>query len=71
MRSSIRVEIKKAFPSPLTGHRTKVGEEVNVPHNQFWLKRIDQGDCEKVKTKKVPKKLDMKVGASKSVKGSK
>ena len=50
--SAIKVKIKKKFTSPLTGKKTKIDEEINVPHNQFWLKRIEQKDCEQIKQKK-------------------
>jgi len=51
MTNEMRVKIVKRFLSPLTGRMTKVGEELNVPMNKFWLKRKRLGDCEKIKFK--------------------
>ena len=54
MANEMRVKVKKQFLSPLTNRMIKFDSEVNVPVNQFWLKRLSQGDCEKInKTKKV------------------
>ena len=46
MIDSIKVKIIKKFPNPLTSRRTEIGQELNVPKNQFWLKRLKQKDCE-------------------------
>ena len=47
--NKIKIKILKKFASPLTGRRTEIGEELNVPANQFWFKRIAEKDCEKIK----------------------
>jgi len=51
----MRVEIKKEFLSPLTGRLTIVGKEINVPVNRFWLRRLNDEDCKKVKKSVKPK----------------
>ena len=59
MSNSMRIKIKKKFINPLSNRREKEGTELNVPKNQFWLKRLRDGDCEKIKAKskiKAPKK---------------
>ncbi len=56
MSKSMKVKIKRQFPNPLTGRKAKVDEEINVPKNQFWLKRIEQKDCEEIKKKKAKAK---------------
>lgn len=48
----MRVKILKAFLSPLNNRMSVVGAEHNVPRHRFWLKRIAEGDCEKVTRKK-------------------
>lgn len=57
---SIRVKILKPFLSPLTNRMTKAGAEINVPQNQFWLKRIEQKDCKKLALKVKKKKQTLK-----------
>jgi hypothetical protein len=52
MVNETRVKIKNQFLSPLTNRMVKIDEEINVPLNQFWLKRLQLGDCEKVKRAK-------------------
>lgn len=73
MDNSIRVKILVNFPNPLTNRKAKVGEEIKVPKNQFWLKRIAAKDCEKINEKTKAKKPEVKadVKENKNSKGSK
>lgn len=60
MKNSMCVQVKNQFLSPLTNRLEKVGAQMNVPKNQFWLKRIEDGDCQKIKmkTKAKPEKAE-------------
>ena len=53
MKTSMRVKIKNKFTNPLTGRKILASEEVNVPRNQFWLKRLAEKACELVTEKNV------------------
>ena len=66
----MRVKVKKAFMSPLTNRMAEVDSEMNVPMKQFWLKRLQQGDCEKIKRAKKVKAAPISQ-PPKSSKGSK
>lgn len=70
---TIKVKILKKFKNPKTNRFTKVGEEMNVSENIFWLRRIQAKDCEKVSTKKAkPISAEYKANYKKdSKKGSK
>ena len=68
--NSIKIKIKNKFTSPLTGKRTEIGGEFNVPKNQFWIKRINQKDCEEIKKFSAKPKAENK-SDSKKPKGSK
>jgi hypothetical protein len=52
---AVKVQIKKKFLSPLTNRLTKIDEVISVPENQFWFKRLKNGDCIKVKNDKKQK----------------
>ena len=58
--NDMRVKVKAQFLSPSTYRMLKVGDEMNVEKNRFWLKRLQQGDVEQVsaKTKAAPKASD-------------
>lgn len=74
MDNRIIVKILKVFPNPITGRKTKEGEEIKVPKNQFWLRRIADKDCEQIKSKSKAKKPEVSkadVKENKSIKGSK
>lgn len=47
----MRVRIKKRFLSPLSNQMLKVDAELNVPQSQFWFKRVNDKDVEKIKMK--------------------
>ena len=53
--NKMRIRIKNGFINPLSNMRCASGDEFNVPMNQFWLRRIKQGDCEKLKKQLKPK----------------
>jgi len=74
MSATMKVKILKKFPNPLTGRKAEVGQEIKVPKNQFWLKRLADKDCEEIKqkakaTKPQGSKADVK--ENKNSKGSK
>ena len=74
MIDSIKVKIKRKFPNPLSGRRVEIDAELNVPKNQFWLKRLKQKDCELIKkfTKvKSVKESGVKAAVKGNSKGSK
>lgn len=74
MTKTMIVKIKRKFTSPLTGRRTEVDQEINVPKSQFWFKRLKEKDCELIKkfTKAKPgKESGSKAGVKSSSKGSK
>ena len=71
-QNDMRVRITAQFFSPMTHRILKVGQELNVPKNQFWLKRLAAQDVEEVKAeapkKEAPKdkpKAKAKAGSSK------
>lgn len=71
MDNSIHVKILVPFLSPLTNRMVQPGDHINVPEGIFWLRRIDDGDCERAKRVK-PKAPDAVYKPSKSSKkGSK
>jgi len=62
MAKSIRVKILKSFrnpksniASPEKGGHTKVGEQLNVVKDNFWIKRLLAKDCEQIKMPPKPK----------------
>jgi len=68
MKSVMRIKFLQKFTNPLTGRKTEIGTEQNVPENLFWLKRIQAKDCEKVNLKKsvaprIPKAKEPKKGS--------
>lgn len=74
MSNLIRVKILKVFPNPRTNRKTKEGDEIKVPKNQFWLRRLADKDCEEISKKSKAKKLEVSkadVKENKSFKGSK
>lgn len=58
MTNETRIKVINRFLSPLTNRLTEIDQEINVPMNIFWLKRLQVGDCQKVKSKE---KLKSKV----------
>jgi len=52
MDNSIYVKILVPFLSPLTNRMVQSGEHINVPEGIFWLRRINDGDCERSKSVK-------------------
>ena len=70
----MKVKIKRKFSNPMTGRRAKIDEELNVPKNQFWFKRIQEKDCELIKkfTKAKPaKESGVKAAVKSNSRGSK
>ena len=68
----MRIKILKEFRSPLTNKMTEINSEINVPMVLFWLKRIKEKDCEKIKLKTKPAaKSAQKENKKDSKKGSK
>jgi len=66
MENSMRVKILKAFKNPMTNRVFKLGEEINVSKNIFWLRRLESKDCEKTilkKAKPLTKTKDSKKGS--------
>lgn len=47
--NKIKIKFLKSFISPLSNRREKPGTVLNVPESQFWLKRLEQNDVEKIK----------------------
>lgn len=68
MDNSLKVLVKRQFTNPLSGRRLKVDEELNVPKNQFWLRRIQEGDCQLQKRKAKAKKPEQPSGKKADVK---
>lgn len=58
MKPSIQVRVLKSFRNPLTNRMAKVGEDMKVPHDNFWLRRLRDLDCEKTKKASKPKPVD-------------
>jgi len=69
-KSSMPVKILVGFTSPLSGLKLKPGDCLNVPKSQFWFKRCEQKDCEKLKSLPQPKPSSESKSKS-SKKGSK
>ncbi len=67
--SEMRIRVLKSFLSPLHVGLLKVGQELNVPEGRFWLRRLMDKDCAKIKP--VPQSKPKTSKASKEVKGSK
>lgn len=55
MANEIRVRVKRRFMSPLNNRLAAVDSVLNVPRNQFWLRRIADKDCEILKSVKKEK----------------
>ncbi len=74
MDNTIPVKFLKKFRNPITNRMAIVGSEMNVPNGIFWMRRIEQKDCEKLKRKikvtPAPAPAESKAGQS-SKKGSK
>lgn len=68
MDNSLKVRVKKQFTNPLSGRRLKIDDVLNVPKNQFWLRRIKAGDCELEKRKAKAKKPEQPSGKKADVK---
>jgi len=51
MALEMRVKVKNQFRNPRTNRMATIDSVMNVPINGFWLRRLDQGDCEKIKAK--------------------
>lgn len=49
---TVKIKVLRKFKNPKTNRFTKVGEEMNVSENIFWLKRLEAKDCEKIIFKK-------------------
>lgn len=75
MSDSMRIKIVKKFSSPLTGKKANIDDEMNVPRNQFWIKRIAAKDCieikKKAKAKKQVQSSEAKADVKNKSKGSK
>lgn len=71
--NDMRVKVKAQFLSPSTNRMLKVGDEMNVEKNRFWLRRLQQGDVEAVaaKTKAAPKVSDQQPAKEHQSKSSK
>lgn len=71
MANEMRIKVKKKFLSPLTNRMADIGQEMNVPMSQFWFKRLQAHDCEKIKLKVKVKQKEKAEDMPKSYKGSK
>lgn len=62
MNNEIKVKVLNSFKNPINGKQLKVDQVLNVPHNGFWIKRIEQKDVEQIKVtkKKAPTKVTAK-----------
>lgn len=58
----MRIQVTATFLSPLTNRMLKIGEELNVEKNRFWLKRVEQKDVKKIaaRAKAPPKQTENK-----------
>jgi len=59
---NIKIKIKAGLKlrDPITGNIMDCGRAVNVKRTQFWLRRLQDGDCELVKSEKPkPRKKQM------------
>jgi len=45
----MRIRIKHKFMNPRTNRMSIIDSEMNVPVTGFWLRRLNDGDCEKIK----------------------
>jgi len=48
MAAEMKVKLLKKFRNPKTNCHEKIGKELTVPCDQFWLRRVKQEDCEKI-----------------------
>lgn len=46
--NDMRIKVKASFLSPSTNRMLKVGDEMNVEKNRFWLRRLKAGDVEQM-----------------------
>ena len=63
MPQEIKVKVLKSFPDPRSNLMLKVDSTINVPLAQFWLKRLEEKDIEKVLPKLKAAHKDSKKGS--------
>jgi hypothetical protein len=67
MSKIMYVKVKKSFPNPMTNRAAEIDSTIKVPKTQFWLKRLEDGCCEKIsKPKKAKAKIEEKLSEKKA-----